>query len=829
MLLEVGRGKWNRERVDLDGRDENLLGEDLASTTRQGGAFEPEVVTQHWDVLSQRIEKLVGAWERGSDAPRLETFLPAEPAMLRRLVLVELIKVDLEYRWQHRKLPKKIEDYLEQFPELREGGVPADLIYEEFHVRRCAGETVDMSDYYERFPQQAVELGRLLGLDAEPRSTVLASREPLQRVEVGATIDDFDLLTRLGEGAFAAVYLARQRSMQRLVAVKISSDRGNEPQTMAQLDHPHIVRIYDQRLLPERNLRLLYMQYIAGGTLQAVVQHMRQVPPSERHGRTLLEVIDRCLIERGESAPTDSQTRHRLADADWPTVVCWLGARLASALDYAHRRGVLHRDIKPANVLLAADGMPKLVDFNVSFSSKLEGSTPAAYFGGSLAYMSPEQLEACNAAHERQPDELDGRTDLYSLGIMLWELLTGRRPFEDDQPSANWTTTLGQLTARRRSGVGAAARAQLPRNCPPGLDQVLLTCLSPEVEQRFSTGAEFSRQLELCLKPTVQRLMRPSAHDWRQRVRRHPLASLTLAAVVANIVVSLPNIHYNETAIVKSMQSVKALDVFKLQLLTINPIVYGIGILFCSYLAWPTVRTVSRLQRNQPVESNELAAARRRCLRLGEFVAWTSLVLWLAAGALFTGWLRIVEPALGLAEFRHFMLSTVVWRVGCDEHVLFNRLRYGQCHVSADGSSRFGRWQRLARTHSARAAGHDLFCYRVGRAILGRTGVGVDRQSVSARVWCPERVWAHCFGRFILATARTGGRDRHAIDCGRQRRGRRSHDTHDRHHGFVLDSIASLIAGRGHPHNGHLPHGVPPRHNRHGRIDRTNSVDRFNA
>ena len=113
--------------------------------------------------------------------------------------------------------------------------------------------------------------------------------------------------------------------------------------------------------------------------------------------------------------------------------MCWIGARLAAALDYAHNRGVLHRDIKPANVLLAADGSPKLVDFNVSFSSKLEGATPAAYFGGSLAYMSPEQIEAYNPDHDRKPDELDGRSDIFSLGVVLWELLTGARPFGDDR------------------------------------------------------------------------------------------------------------------------------------------------------------------------------------------------------------------------------------------------------------------------------------------------------------------------------------------------------------------------------------------------------------
>lgn len=86
------------------------------------------------------------------------------------------------------------------------------------------------------------------------------TRETLDDVEVGQQVDDFDLLMGLGSGAFGRVFLARQRSMQRLVAVKISHDHGNEPQTLAQLDHDYIVRVFDQRLLEDRKLRLLYMQ-----------------------------------------------------------------------------------------------------------------------------------------------------------------------------------------------------------------------------------------------------------------------------------------------------------------------------------------------------------------------------------------------------------------------------------------------------------------------------------------------------------------------------------------------------------------------------------------
>src|SRR5262249_43910733 len=158
----------------------------------------------------------------------------------------------------------------------------------------------------------------------------------------------------------------------------------------------NIVRVYDQRVLPERRMQLMYMQHIPGGTLGDVLELSRQQAPALRTGEVIVDSVDRILGRHGESPPGDSRLRRRLATMSWPEAVCLLGMPLAHALEYAHQHGVLHRDVKPANVLLAADGSPKLVDFNVSFSSKLEGATPAAFFGGSLAYMSPEQIEAYN-------------------------------------------------------------------------------------------------------------------------------------------------------------------------------------------------------------------------------------------------------------------------------------------------------------------------------------------------------------------------------------------------------------------------------------------------
>ena len=138
--------------------------------------------------------------------------------------------------------------------------------------------------------------------------------------------------------------------------------------------------------------------------------------------------IDEGLQRRGESRPSGSSLRTWTAAATWPEAVCRLGAKTARALDHAHRLGVLHRDVKPANILVTPEGSPKLADFNVSYSGAVTGATPEAYFGGSLAYMSPEQLEACKPTGTHRADELDGRSDLYALGIVLVGAADGISP-----------------------------------------------------------------------------------------------------------------------------------------------------------------------------------------------------------------------------------------------------------------------------------------------------------------------------------------------------------------------------------------------------------------
>ncbi|WP_280373315.1 serine/threonine-protein kinase [Nocardia abscessus] len=484
--------------------------------------------------LAAVVAQFSEAWASGSP-PDLSAYLPREQAE-RRTILIELIKVDLEYRWIRYDFPKRLIDYRAEFAELRNGPFPADLVYEEFHAMRRGGHGSDAADLAATSTATATAAGPELDrLTSDYRSTMIArpsAQIALDAIDVGDQVDDFDLLMRIGVGAFAQVYLARQQSMQRLVAVKISHNHGNEPQTLAQLDHDYIVRIFDQRLIADGELKLLYMQYLPGGTLLDVLRLSRATPRDRRGGQLLLDAIDKVLADKGEVRPTESAVRTRIAALTWPETVAWLGRRLADALQHASERGVLHRDIKPANVLLSAEGIPKLADFNVSFSERVKGTSPLAYFGGSLAYMSPEQLEACHPDLPSSAADLDTRSDIFALAVMLWELLTGRRPFVDETSAGESETSLARMIELRRRPVEPKFLSELPPDCPVALRRVLLKCLSAARADRYSSGSELAQQFDLCLEERARDLVYPPPDSWRLRLSRWPTPVLWLSSLV---------------------------------------------------------------------------------------------------------------------------------------------------------------------------------------------------------------------------------------------------------------------------------------------------------
>jgi serine/threonine protein kinase len=609
--------------------------------------------THHWDELARRIEAFLSAWEAGP--PPLAEHLPAEPPELKRLTLVELIKVDLEQRHQ-RQLPRRIDEYMAEFPELLEGGEPpVDLIYEELHVRRCCGDDFPVHEYYERFPGCRGALAKLLG-DGPAASSALfggwktdrhgkggpgnpaaekCAVHAIGQFAAGQQVEDFELLVELGRGAFAQVFLARQRSMQRLVALKVSAERGEEPQMLATLDHPHIVRVYDQKQLREQRLRLLYMQYVPGGTLADVVVAARPTPPSSRTGAQLLAAVDGAMHKAGQVVDEHAVWRKRVATASWPETVCRIGVALARAIDHAHHQGILHRDIKPANVLLAADGSPKLADFNISFGSHVAGATPAAYFGGSLAYMSPEQLEACDPKHPRKAEELDGRSDIFSLAVLLWELLYGLRPFADRGLEERWNDTLRTMAARRRE----AEIAQPPDAIEDDplarrIEQVLRKALSPLPEDRHQSGLALARELALCLDEGSWELFHEIGGFWRRAARARPMLMLVAVNLVPHAAAGIYNYKFNEATVVANARP-EVQQWFDFVAWIVNGTAFPLGVLAGLWFAWPVLSAVMRTRRGDKLPADELSAARKRGLSLGAIIAAVGVSEWLIAGVFF--------------------------------------------------------------------------------------------------------------------------------------------------------------------------------------------------
>jgi serine/threonine protein kinase len=612
------------------------------------------------DVLARQVDAFVAAWEGDAAPPELKPFLP-EVGEIRLLTLVELIKVDLEYRWLSRGCPKRISEYFAEFPELVQDRLPCDLVYEEFHIRKQSGQEVDANEYVQAFPGHSAEIASILNIEQAYETTAFfhrAKRQLIEGIVAGDTIDDFELLAELGAGAFAKVFLARQKSMQRTLAVKISADQGTEPQTLAQLDHDHIVRVYDQRVLPDRKLRLLYMQYIAGGTLQQVIRRVREIPPTERTGEIILNAVDEGLDRRGDVRPTMSPARHWLATATWPEAVCWIGSRLARGLDYAHRRGVLHRDIKPANVLLTAEPSPKLADFNISFSTKVAGATPAAYFGGSLAYMSPEQLEACNKAHPRSAEDLDGRSDLYSLGVLLWELLTGHRPFSEENLSGSWSEILDAMVARRRKGVNVADLARID-GCPTGLATVLEGALEPDRERRWSRGLEIARRLELCTNPKASALLFPAKQSVHVRLRKFLIPIVLLLGGLPNILATAFHYTLNKSQLTTGFSEPQQL-LFKNTQRTIGAIAYAVGAIVLCYLGFSVYRSLRKCQAREATTAETRALA-ERSVRLGLLVAIFIFAGWSIAAAVDAISLRLLHLDLSTSAMVRFFL----WSLMC--------------------------------------------------------------------------------------------------------------------------------------------------------------------
>ncbi len=468
----------------------------------------------------------------------------------------------------------------------------------------------------------------------------------------GEQIGDFELLKILGTGSFGRVYLARQITLNREVALKVTANRGCEARTLARLEHDHIVQVFSEMLEGERNLRLLCMQLVPGTTLARIISEVQSRPRQAWNGRAILEAIDQLTVHAAPFHPAALRDREMLDDADYYQAVCWLISRLAEALDYAHSRNVLHRDIKPANILVNHYGRPFLADFNLSLRV-LDEEGALTPMGGTLAYMAPEHLDAFRGVQETAPDVVCERADIYSLGMVLFEMLAGERAF-GDLPDANDASALAKALSEMRRLAAPSVRKINP-DVPDYLEAVVSRCLMPRPEDRYTNAGVLARSLDGCRE--LRRIQRelPPPGPITQLAMRHPFALLVAYALLPHILGSVVNISYNALQIAGDL-SPSQNTVFLRLVLAYNLIVYP----FCFWACYRLVAPVWRAWRDRGIEHQECPEptwSRRRALSLPLWAVGIACLGWLPGGILFPLAISYFDAPLDLSLFGRFIIS----------------------------------------------------------------------------------------------------------------------------------------------------------------------------
>jgi serine/threonine protein kinase len=376
-------------------------------------------------------------------------------------------------------------------------GLPADksavldLAYEEFCQQTEAGQAPDPESFCARFPAYRSSLRRLLAAHQflAANSEVLRAAPPVRWPEPGERWGDWTLVRELGRGAFARVYLATEASTgDRSVAVKLSFEGGAEARTLGRISHPNVVPVLSARSDPASGLTAVCMPFLGGATLTDVLDRaFRAAGDAPPRGASLFVEAARAAVRPGEPVPDAPPPDGRLARGSYEEGVALAGLGLAEALAFLHAREVYHLDLKPSNVLLGTDGRPLLLDFNLS----ADGRNATPRLGGTLPYMAPEQLEAL-AAGATDSRSLDGRADLYSLGVILYELLTSELPF-GPVPALPTRELAPLLLGRQRAGC-RPVRAAAPRAARP-LAAVVQRCLAFDRAERPATAGDVALAL----------------------------------------------------------------------------------------------------------------------------------------------------------------------------------------------------------------------------------------------------------------------------------------------------------------------------------------------
>jgi WD40 repeat protein len=397
-------------------------------------------------------------------------------------------------------------------------------VADEFALRLDRGEQPEIEEYARRHPEAAGVLRQVLAALHQLR--LPAAARSLDRV------GDYRLVREIGRGGMGVVYEAEQLSLGRRVALKVLPLAAaldarqlqrfrNEAQAAAGLHHEHIVPIFGVGC--ENGVHYYAMQFIEGRSLADLIDGLRRTPEQKPGGgNTAAGDLTASYIPAPQAEAAEAI---RPAAPDFFRSVARLGVHAALALEHAHQQGVIHRDVKPGNLLLDNAGRLWVADFGLAHVQGAAGLTVTGDLVGTLRYMSPEQALAGRAP-------VDHRTDVYSLGATLYEVLALRPPFggRDRQE------LLGQIALEEPRPLRSLNRA-----VPPELATVVHKALAKNAAERYASAQELADDLQRFLD---DRPIRARPPGWAQRAgrwaRRHrPAVAAALASSLVVLVLAV--------------------------------------------------------------------------------------------------------------------------------------------------------------------------------------------------------------------------------------------------------------------------------------------------
>jgi eukaryotic-like serine/threonine-protein kinase len=337
---------------------------------------------------------------------------------------------------------------------------------------------------------------------------------------VGQSVQQYKILEKLGEGGMGVVYKAHDTSLDRMVALKfLRSDHSNnkkitdrflrEAKVISRLDHPNIAVIHEISETREGQPFICMAYY---------------------DGKTLAEVLHEAPLPIGQ--------------------ILAISKQILDGLERSHTAGVVHRDIKPGNIVFSTDGHLKLVDFGIAKQTEEPGMTTEGMNPGTLMYMSPEQIRG---------EDVDTRSDLFSFGIILYEMITGRHPFAGEYD---------QVIGYKLLNENPAPPGRIRPDVPPELGNIVMRCLEKEPELRYSSATEIHQELENQLKDhspaTLKELNRQSS-PWtdilgRLSIHRHvSLSVIGLLLILILILIRAANLSYQSAETLPDMHQLVVL------------------------------------------------------------------------------------------------------------------------------------------------------------------------------------------------------------------------------------------------------------------------------